>query len=196
MPRIDNTSFYDKAIKRYGLNAKGLNWNSKTSQQTRFEVLDEFLGDDIFTCKLVDAGCGFGDFYLFLKQKGRLPRNYIGYDVVETVLEEAKKRTKQTFYKRDILSDPLEEADFYIASGSMNILSRFETYLFIRRCFEASKKGFIFNLLHGEEEAFHFNYFLTHEIEAFVNDFGAEVMIRDDYMEGDFTVYLKKAKVC
>ncbi len=196
MPRIDNTSFYENAIKRHGQTAKGLNWNSKTSQYTRFEVLHEFLGDEILTCKMVDAGCGFGDFYLFLKQKGTLPRKYIGYDVVESVLSEAKKRTKQIFFKRDILSDALEEADYYVASGSMNILSRFETFLFIRRCFEASTKGFVFNLLKGEEEAFHFNYFLTHEIAEFVEDFGGEVLIRDDYMDGDFTVFLKKAKAC
>ena len=68
MPRIDNASFYENAIKRYGCTAKGLNWNSKMSQQVRFEVLHELLGDDIVTSKLIDAGCGFGDFYLFLQE--------------------------------------------------------------------------------------------------------------------------------
>lgn len=196
MPRIDNASFYENAIKRYGCTAKGLNWNSKMSQQLRFAVLHELLGDDIVTCKLIDAGCGFGDFYLFLQQKGCLPRKYIGYDMVDEMLFVAKKRTKQAFYKCDILSHPLESADFYVASGSMNILSRFETFLFIRRCFEASTKGFIFNLLKGEDEEGNFNYFLPHEIEAYVADFGCEVIVREDYMDGDFTVFLKKEKQC
>lgn len=192
MPRIDNTLFYQKAIRQYGLNAKGLNWNSKSSQQKRFEVILELLGDDIISSKLIDAGCGFGDFYLFLQQKGALPRKYIGYDILGVALQEARKRTKQHFFQRNILSDTLEYADFYIASGSMNILNRFETFLFIRRCFEASTKGFIFNLLKGEEEEGSFNHFLPEEIEAFVADFGCEVELKEGYLENDFTIYLKK----
>lgn len=193
MPRINNATFYENAIKRYGCSARGLNWNSKASQHKRFEVLHEFLGDEITTCKMVDAGCGFGDFYLFLQEKGVRPRQYIGYDIVDEALYVAKKRTKQQFHKKDILKDPLESADFYVASGSMNILNRFETFLFIRRCFEASTKGFVFNLLKGKDEEGHFNYFLPHEIEAHLADFEGEVFIKEDYMDGDFTVFLKKA---
>ena len=96
------------------------------------------------------------------------------------------------FFKCDILNDTLEIADFYIASGSMNILNRFETFLFIRRCFDASRKGFIFNLLKGEEQEGHFNYFLPEEIEAYVNEFAHDVIIEEHYMEGDFTVLLRK----
>ena len=32
-------------------------------------------------------------------------------------------------------------ADWYVASGSMNFLTRLETQLFIQRCFEKSRKG-------------------------------------------------------
>lgn len=74
----------------------------------------------------------------------------------------------------------------------MNILKRCETFLFIRRCFEASRKGFIFNLLRGEEKEGHFNYFLPEEIEDYVSDFAYDVEMYEGYMEGDFTVFLKK----
>ena len=192
MPRINNKTFYENAIKRYGCTAKGLNWNSKTSQHTRFEVIHELLEVHLPSSTIIDAGCGFGDLYLFLQQKGSLPRKYIGYDTLQEALFVAQKRTKQHFMHKDILNDELELADFYIASGSMNILNRFETFLFIRRCYEASKKGFIFNLLKGEEKQGHFNYFLPDEIEAYVNDFVYDVQICETYMDGDFTVFLKK----
>ncbi|ATB70878.1 class I SAM-dependent methyltransferase [Sulfurospirillum diekertiae] len=195
MPRINNQTFYENAIKRYGCTARGLNWNSKQSQHIRFEVIHALLEPHLPSSKIVDAGCGFGDLYLFLQQKGSLPRKYIGYDTLQEAIFVAHKRTKQHFARKDILNDELELADFYIASGSMNILNRFETFLFIRRCYEASKKGFVFNLLKGEEKEGHFNYFLPHEIEAYTSEFAYDVEMYEDYMEGDFTVFLKKEDV-
>jgi len=192
MPRINNQLFYENAIKRYGCTARGLNWNSKSSQQIRFEVMYELLEEHLPYSKVIDAGCGFGDFYLFLEQKGVRPLKYIGYDILPEALFVAKKRTNQSYFKRNVLYDTLERADFYIASGSMNILSREETFTFIRRCFEASKKGFLFNMLRGEESGGHFNYFLPEEIEAFVSEFAYDIRMYEGYMEGDFTVFLTK----
>jgi len=196
MPRIDNKRFYEKAIQRYGCTARGLNWNSKTSQYTRFEVIYELLASELSSSKIVDAGSGFGDFYLFLKQKGALPRAYLGYDMLDEALFVAHQRTKQRFIKCDILKDALEEADYYIASGSMNILNRFETHLFIERCFSASSKGFVFNLLKGEDTSKHFNYWSVDEMLLHVKSFGCEVVVKEGYMEGDFTIFLKKADAC
>lgn len=195
MPRINNQTFYENAIKRYGCTAKGLNWNSKHSQHTRFEVIHSLLEEHLASSKIIDAGCGFGDLYLFLQQKGSLPRKYVGYDMLHEALFVAKKRTKQQCVYKDILNDELERADFYVASGSMNILNRSETFVFIRRCYEASQKGFIFNLLRGEEKEGHFNYFLPEEIEEHVSDFVYDVQMYEGYMEGDFTVFLKKEDV-
>ncbi len=192
MPRINNQTFYENAIKRFGCTARGLNWNSKQSQHLRFEIIHELLAHHLPSSKIIDAGCGFGDLYLFFQQKGSLPRKYIGYDMLDEAIFVAHKRTKQPIMKCDILNDELEMADFYIASGSMNILNRFETFLFIRRCFDACTKGFIFNLLKGEEQEGHFNYFLPEEIEAYVNEFAYDVIIEEGYMEGDFTVLLLK----
>ncbi len=196
MPRIDNRRFYEKAIKRYGCTARGLNWNSKSSQYTRFEVIYELLANTIASSKIVDAGSGFGDFYLFLKQKGALPRAYLGYDMLDEALFVAHQRTKQRFVKCDILCDALEEADYYIASGSMNILNRFETHLFIERCFATSSKGFVFNLLKGEDSSRHFNYWSVEEMLEYAKTFGCEVIVNEAYMEGDFTIFLKKANTC
>ena len=75
MPRIDNQRFYQKAIERYGCTARGLNWNSKASQHIRFEIIYELLVHEFSSSKVVDAGSGVGDLYLFLKQKGSLPRS-------------------------------------------------------------------------------------------------------------------------
>ncbi len=191
MPRIDNDKFYKNALKKYGATAKGLNWHSEHYQRKRFEIMVELLEDEIEqNDTIIDAGCGFGDFYNFVKDSLKI--KYIGYEIVEENVKIANQRTKQPIFQKDILKDQLEFADFYIASGSMNILSRFETYLFIERCFEHSKKGFVFNLPYGKDESKSFNYFLPQEIKHFAKKFECEVFSQSGYLPNDFTIFLKK----
>ena len=77
----------------------------------------------------------------------------------------------------------------------MNILNRFETHLFIHRCFEASRKGFVFNLLKGEDTSKHFNYWQVEELVEHLKTYGCEIVLKEGYMDGDFTVLLKKGDV-
>ncbi len=191
MPRINNEVFYKTALKKYGQNAKGLNWHDTRSQIKRFEIIKDLLKKDLNTFdSIIDAGCGFGDFYLYISKEYKI--KYTGYEIVDETIKLAKKNSKQPIIKKDILTDELETADFYIASGSMNILSRFETYLFIQRCFEHSKKGFVFNLPYGKNESKNFNYFLPQEIKHFAKKFDCKIITRTGYLPHDFTVYLKK----
>ncbi len=191
MPRIDNEKFYKNALKKYGLTAKGLNWKNRAYQIKRFEIIYQLIKSDLISDdKIIDAGCGFGDFYLFIQNK--IGVEYIGYDIIDENIKTAKKRTKQKIFHRDILHDELDQAHFYIASGSMNILNRFETYLFIERCFENSTKGFVFNLPYGKDESKYFNYFLPQEIKHYLKKFDCEVISKTGYLPNDFTIYLKK----
>ena len=66
MPLIDNETFYSSAIEKHGVTAKGLNWASKENQLIRFNKILELLPKDLSELTLIDAGCGFGDFYNFL----------------------------------------------------------------------------------------------------------------------------------
>lgn len=192
MSRVNNTSFYLNAFKKYGVSPKGLNWINEYSQNVRFGIILDLIGKNLTrTTTVVDAGCGFGDFYLFLKKRN-IEVEYIGYDVLEEFIEVAKKRTKQKCYKRDIVSDELEYADFYVASGSLNILTKFETMLFIQRCYEHSKKGFVFNLLKSSNISSLFNICDKQEIIDFGKEIGAKVYIKDGYLPEDFTLFFQK----
>jgi len=192
MPRIDNERFYAASIARHGFNAQGVHWNSQGSQRLRFKIIASLLPRSLEPFSLVDAGCGFADFYDYLGKIERLPARYVGLDCMEPMVAEARRRTEGDIRLCDILHDPLIEADYYVCSGAMNILTPFETHLFIRRCFEHSRRGFVFNILSGKDESMVYNYVTARQIAAIGRDLGADVQIESDYLERDITVLFSR----
>lgn len=192
MPRIDNEAFYSAAISKYTDSAQQVHWSSFESQQIRFKTLRRFIPDNLQSLTIADAGCGFGDLFFYLQKEPFPPGHYIGLEIMKPMIESARERTGCPIISCNILYDPLPEADFYLCSGAMNILTRFETHLFIQRCFEASRRGFVFNLLKGEDDSLVYNYFLPGEIKKLGWELGAKVQIKGGYLPRDFTVAFYK----
>lgn len=190
MSRIDNEEFYTAAIKKHGESSKGVHWNSTYSQEKRFEVLLSCIEDEDFS--LVDAGCGFGDLYFYLLKKEVSFGSYTGVDMSPSMIKIAKEKTGCEIVECDICRDELPRADYYLCSGAMNILSRFDTYLFIQNCYKASRKGFVFNILMGEDDSLVYNHFYPNELQKLFDELGAEVLIKKGYLKHDFTVFMKK----
>lgn len=189
MPRIDNQKFYEASLKKYGISSRGLNWLSDAHQQIRFDVIASLLPEDLTNYVLADAGCGFGDFYTFLQHSNLHVKKYIGLDVFENMCKIAKKQTGCEVLHVDIVKDEIPLVDFYVCSGALNILSEFETFLFLKNCFSSSKKGFIFNALYGSKKSDVYNYLTKQTITQFANDLGvSRVEFREDYMQNDVTV--------
>ena len=189
MPRIDNEQFYKSAIDLHGISAKGVNWNSQSSQQIRFDIILKMLPSALESCTIADAGCGFGDFYLYSQKKKKLPQKYIGIDSILDMYSIASEQTGCEIIIADICKDALPNASYYICSGAMNVLNDFETHLFIRNCYEASEYGFIFNILHGDKESETYNYFTTSKIKQIASELGVKVIkMEDGYLEDDITV--------
>lgn len=193
MPRIDNKTFYESAIRKYGIKAKGLHWNSKMSQELRFDVILDMLPSKLSNHSIVDIGCGFGDLYLYMLKNNKKPKSYVGIDSLEKMCKIASKRTKQSIIQANALKDELPCADFYICSGAMNILTKFETHIFMRKVVEASNIGFVFNSLHGKQDSDTYNYLSYDEIFNIAGDLNVEISeMNDDYIEDDITVFLTK----
>lgn len=191
MPRINHELFYSASIKKYGISAEGVQWNSRYSQQIRFEqivsLFDIERGDSI-----VDAGCGFGDFYYFLEAKGLNGYEYIGLDALNEMVQIAHRRTGCQIEKKDILTDPLPLADFYVCSGALNTLTPDESFHFIEKCFGASRKKLIFNFLEGEDTSLKYNYLQAEEVRKLGESLGAQVDFRRDYYGADCTAVFGK----
>jgi len=189
MPKIDSEKFYTSAIAKFGVNAQGVNWASKENQVIRFDAILKLLPDDLSQSTLVDAGCGFGDFYLYLEKKKKLPKRYIGIDSVQDMYSIASQNTAQEIINADICHDSLPTADYYICSGALNVLTTFETQLFIQNCYKSSRAVFIFNALHGDKISETYNYLSTKQIQAIAESLKVtEVIFQEGYMKDDITV--------
>ncbi len=189
MAQKHNKQFYSKSIKEFGISAQGVHWNSKHTQYKRFEIITKLIKKDIISSTLVDVGCGFGEYYKYLEINNKLPIKYTGIDCEEQMINVCKKRLpSQEFKKQDILIDSLENADYYICSGALNILSIDEVYVFIERCFLASNKGFIFNFLKSQS----FNNIQVEQIIEFSKKFTLNIKTKDNYLNNDFTIFMVK----
>ena len=195
MPKIDSEKFYTSAIELFGTTAQGVNWASKENQLLRFKMILELLPKDLTHYSLVDAGCGFGDFYLYLEKKKRKVKEYIGIDSLLDMYSIASKKTGCEIIVADICRDKLPLKDYYVCSGAMNVLTKFETHQFIHNAYNSSKKGFVFNILYGESKSETYNYMTLKEIENIAQDLGVvEVLLKKDYMQNDITVGFFKSK--
>lgn len=193
---LENYAFYLSAYKKHGLTARGLNWNSKFSQDIRFKIITSLIHEELSTCSVVDAGCGFGDLYLFWRKNNLHVSQYIGIDSVSNSIILCKKRLKNftncTLTCRDILKDKLPYADWYIASGTLNILGDFNTWLFLEQMLNYSKKGIVFNILEGDRKSENFNYQKKESIEKFFKQKGFKIDIITGYLENDMTIKVTK----
>ncbi len=186
MPRINNYTFYTTALQAHGETPLGLNWHSQEHQQLRFRILLALLPKNLSAFSLGDAGCGFGDFYSYLQEK---PKKYLGIDSLEAMQKIAIQKTNSQILLADITQSTLPTMDYYICSGALNILTPFETYLFIANCYKSSKKGFVFNALYGEKESQTYNYLTKKQIQDIATTLHVKkIAYKEGYLESDITV--------
>jgi len=157
LEKID--AYYTGKLRDFGPTARGVDWNSEQSQQTRFEQLARLLpgGSDF---SVLDYGCGYGAFLDFLDARDCRPY-YTGFDVSEAMIDSARSLhpgdDRATFTAQ---ADTLQPADFVVASGifsvKMNVATeQWERYVLstIDRMHALSRRGFAFNLLTSYSDA-------------------------------------------
>jgi ubiquinone/menaquinone biosynthesis C-methylase UbiE len=118
LPPEDTARWYADKVRTYGFDHRGLGFRNKSSQDKRFEALLE-LGD-FDGARLLDVGCGFGDFLACLTLRGIEPV-YTGIDICEPMIERCRERFDPAvgrFLVADALDfEPDEHYDYVVASG-------------------------------------------------------------------------------
>ena len=187
MPRIDSEKFYHSSIKKHGTSPQGVHWLCKNNQDLRFEAICEMLPEKVDS--LVDAGCGFGDFYHFIQNHTIELEKYTGIDSLQTMCDKAIENTHQEILLADITKDKIPYAEYYVCSGALNLLHRFETYLFIANCYKKSQKAFVFNVLYGNKKSDTYNYMNKEDILDIATQLKvSKTVFTEGYLKDDITV--------
>ncbi len=105
------------------------------------------------------------------------------------MIEISSKRFKHNnFLKCDITVDEIPEADFLTCSGALNTFNENDFFKAIEKCFNSSKKAFIFNFLTDKNV----HKLSNKEIEKFCKNLSPNTTICNDYLPNDSTFFIKK----
>ena len=204
---------------------RSLGWTSRERQEARFEALCACAGtipapegarawtstdgdektsawaapEPCPDASVLDAGCGFGDLYGWLRAQGSRA-GYRGADLVPEMVDGA--RTKWPDAKID-LGDPSalypeKSFDWVLASGYVCVYAGQARVAHLRATAAAllglSRQGAAFNLLDARalaQEGALLTY-LPGEALAACHGLGARVEIVTGYLDNDFTVVLRR----
>lgn len=142
---------YNKRFDRHGRDIKTVGWGSEQSQRLRFEVL--LRGLDPKGKTILDVGCGLGDLIPFLEQQTGGEFNYIGIDIAEKLIGDAREtygNDRREFYVGDIFSIDLRQVDIAVLSGALSFkMLGIEEYAHetVKRMFELSREAACLNFL-------------------------------------------------
>jgi SAM-dependent methyltransferase len=186
-------------LAKWGEDIRTLGWGSPESQKVRFTVLSE-IGD--FEGKsILDVGCGFGDFFHFISQRGKHLKNYLGVDINQDMVAIAKRRfPNAAFEVRDILEDSVEGSfDFVVASGIFGLETpNWEETVekLLSRMYELSEIGVGVNFLSafttGKKPSDSHFADPTRILDFVLRALSNKVVLRHDYRPNDFTLYIYK----
>lgn len=198
--------YYLPRLKTYGIYSPAcVSWNSKASQELRFEVIAKIFPKKQEKFSLIDIGCGVGDLYNFLQSKGYKNVDYLGVDIIPEMVAAAQlKFPGIKFMVADFMNtDWQKKADYLVCSGTLNMVfgdhNQHQKYVrdFIGKMFQMSDKGIAFNLLsiegkHEFEEDPRFYYADPEYWYKTCLEITTQTKLYTDYLAHDFCLYMLK----
>jgi trans-aconitate methyltransferase len=191
-------TYYDKLLIEHADNtARAQGWASDETENIRFDIFTKI--GDLNNSTILDVGCGFGDLYDFLKNKG-VAFSYEGIDVNPAMLKVARERHPDVvFQEADFGSyDSKGKFDYIFCSGALSFKTKdYKNFYFehIKKMYEFSKVGVAFNMLNSKNNVTPENEetFATYEIlevQEFCKHLTEKITILEDYLPNDFTFFL------
>lgn len=203
MPDADKETVirrYSERYKKFGYSPKSLGWD-KGKQDLRYDILlEEF---DLENKSILDIGCGFGDANKSIRKRTKNYK-YLGVDIVEDLIIEAKKQYSNNeninFRLEDFLMSEIEEEyDIAVSSGVFNFkLQNGDNYQFInafmRKAFSIVKEGLAFDFL-SDKVDFQYEY-TFHSSPSKIIEMGYElsrnIVLKNNYMPFEFALVVFK----
>jgi SAM-dependent methyltransferase len=117
LPPEATARWYEEKVRTFGFDHRGLGFRSAGSQARRFEAL--LRVGDLEGRRVLDVGCGFGDLFGFLEERG-IRAAYTGIDICAPMIRRSVERfgDRAQFAVADVLEyEPADEFDYVLASG-------------------------------------------------------------------------------
>jgi SAM-dependent methyltransferase len=193
-------SFFNKYLQQHGDKPEAVRW-TPAGQQLRYESLLE-TNTSIEGLKVLDYGCGKGDFCQFLKDRN-LHVRYTGFDINEKLISLARQKFPEcSFRVFDIESDMLDEDfDYIFLCGVFNlkVAGIDETVKnTLIKLFKHCRVGMVFNGLsdHEPRKDFELHYISPEMMLRFaVKNLSPHVVIRDKMIPHDFTMFVYRSSL-
>lgn len=168
--------------------------SGRRAQSMRFENF--VVHHDLTESCILDVGCGVGDFYSHLKNRG-IACAYHGVDIADQMVDRCRERfPKAHFEVADVTKwEPPEPCDYVVAFAIHNIRTEGGRALLesvTRRQFELCQKAAHISLLTDRFTGFdsHIQPWRAEEILSLALSITPYVVLRHDYLPNDFSVTL------
>tara|TARA_A100001011_G_scaffold375348_1_gene436789 strand:- start:44 stop:700 length:657 start_codon:yes stop_codon:yes gene_type:complete len=145
---------YNFRLDKFGDDPKTLGWDNRKNQIYRFE--NSLRGIKLSNKRILDIGCGLGDFYSFIFKKFKSHKFvYTGVDINSKLINLCKRKFNDTeFINQNILIDKFEDRSWDIVTmfGLLNLkLNEFSNIIyskeFIREAFNLCEELLIVDML-------------------------------------------------
>jgi SAM-dependent methyltransferase len=192
---------YRNGFEEHGYSPKALGWD-KGRQDIRFGVLLGFF-PELKGKTILDIGCGFGDLNRAIQSRVGDDYSYVGVDLVGELVDVARERNQGAnlrFVEADFLAAAFDETfDVVVSSGIFN--HKFEsgendsfTDRVLAKAFSLCREGIAFDFL-SDKVDYRYEHTYHHSPERILGvayGLSRRVMLRNDYMPFEFSVYVGK----
>lgn len=199
-------AYYSSKLALHGATAQGVDWNGPASHELRHKQFLRLL-DGALGASVLDLGCGFGDFFRYLRAEGH-QGHFVGYDVAPNMIAEASRlHGDKGGCEWRVGAKPTESADFAIASGIFNVKGEIpiETWAdYVHETIDilahAGTRGFAFNALSlsSDPERRRPNLYYADPAKMLshcLRRYGRSVALLQDYGLFEFTMIVRLTQV-
>lgn len=196
---------YDDRFIEFGPHPEASLWFSRKRQIKRFEIIsDQIVKSNLNNFSINDIGCGYGEFYTFLKSQ--FPASvlyYFGVDISSATINYCRSNFNDARAAFSVSDRPNIAADFSTMSGTFNYspsksFVEWNEYIFevLNNCWKQTQIAMVFNLQIGTQATITEQgiVYFTEEgiVDACEKYFGNTDVIYHKTLPRDATFYVSK----